>query len=209
MGLLMVSPLAANAATNRLSGTAFYDATQCPGPPAGYEDFTSYPGLVMTGSLQGCLYTKVETTKDTPGGVYLESGEEVFVGSLDGGPLGSFATTYRLESKWDPDVSTEVEVRGRCQHPIVEGRGTGGLEGARGRVDFKDIIGDPVTLSAEVTSASANTVAKCRCSCCWPPGHYLAADSGLDEASAGCHWWGAMSRCVIGRGSSSLRSTRS
>jgi hypothetical protein len=36
---------------------AFYDATQCPSPPAGYEDFTSYPGLVMTGSLQGCLYT--------------------------------------------------------------------------------------------------------------------------------------------------------
>jgi hypothetical protein len=161
MGLLMVSPLAANAATNRLSGTAFYDATQCPGPPAGYEDFTSYPGLVMTGSLQGCLYTKVETTKDTPGGVYLESGEEVFVGSLDGGPLGSFATTYRFESKWDPDVSTGVEVRGRCQHPIVEGRGTGGLEGARGRVDFKDIIGEtPLLLSTEVTSASANTVAK-------------------------------------------------
>lgn len=146
MGLLMVSPLAANAATNQLSGAASYDAVQCPGPPpAGYEDFTSYPGLVMTGSLQGCLYTKIGTTKDTPGGVYLESGEEVFVGSLDGGPEGIFATTYRFESKWDPDVSSGVELRGRCQHPIVEGSGTGGFEGARGRVDFKDIIGDPVT----------------------------------------------------------------
>ena len=99
----------------------------------------------MTGSLQGCLYAKVETQKDTPGGVYLEGGEEVFVGSLNGGPLGTFATTYRFESKWDPDVLTGVEVRGRCQHPIVEGSGTGGFEGAKGRVDFKDIIGDPVT----------------------------------------------------------------
>ena len=145
MGLLMMSPLAANAATNQLSGTAHYDAVECPSPPAGYEDFTSYDGLVMTGSLQGCLYTKVETQKDTPGGVYLEGGEEVFVGSLNGGPMGTFATTYKFESKWDPDVTTGVEVRGRCQHPIVEGSGTGGFEGAKGRVDFKDIIGDPVT----------------------------------------------------------------
>lgn len=99
----------------------------------------------MTGSLQGCLYTKVGTTKDTPGGVYLESGEEVFVGSLHGGPVGTFATRYRFESKWDPDVTTGVEPLGRCQHPIVEGSRTGGFAGAKGRVDFKDIIGDPVT----------------------------------------------------------------
>ena len=94
----------------------------------------------MRGSLEGCWYTKVETTKDTPGGVYLESGEEVFVGSLDGGPAGIFATTYRFESKWDPDVSSGVELRGRCQHPIVAGSGTGGFEGATGRFDIKDIV---------------------------------------------------------------------
>ena len=145
MGLLMVSPLAANAATNRISGDAFYDAVQCPGPPAGYEDFISYPCLVLTGSLQGCLYTKVVTTKETPSGVYLKSGEEVIVGSLDGGSAGTFETTYKFESKWDPDVTTGVEVHGRCQHRIVEGSGTGGFEGAKGRVDIKDIIGDPVT----------------------------------------------------------------
>jgi hypothetical protein len=140
MGLLMVSPLAANAATNRLSGAAFYDAAQCPGPPPGYADFTSYPGLVMTGSLQGCLYTKVGTTKETPSGVYLESGEEVIVGSLDGGPAGTFTTTYKFESKWDPDVTSGVELHGRCQHPIAKGSGTGGFEGASGRLDFKDIV---------------------------------------------------------------------
>jgi hypothetical protein len=146
MGLLLMNPLAAGAASNQqVSGTAYYDATKCPGPPTGYEDFTSYDGLVLTGSLDGCLYTKVEASKETPGGVYLETGEEVFVGSLDGGDEGTFATTYRYESKWNPDVSTGVQQHGRCQHPIVEGSGTGGFEGARGRLDFKDIIGETVT----------------------------------------------------------------
>ena len=146
MGLLMMSPLAANAATNQLSGTAYYDAVKCPGPPAGYEDFTSYDGLRDDGQPSKAACTRrSSTTKETPSGVYLESGEEVFVGSLDGGPVGTFATTYKFESKWDPDVTSGVEVHGRCQHPIVEGSGTGGFEGAKGRVDFKDIIGDPVT----------------------------------------------------------------
>jgi hypothetical protein len=99
----------------------------------------------MSGSLDGCLYTKVITPKEKPSGVYLESGEEVFVGSLDGGPVGTFTTTYKFQSKFDPDVSPAVEVFGRCHHPIVEGSGTGGFEGATGRLDFKDIIGDPVT----------------------------------------------------------------
>ena len=143
IALLLVSPMAANAASP-VSGDAAYPAgVQCPGPPVGYEDFDSYPGLLMSGSLDGCLYTKVITFKGTPSGVYLESGEEVFVGSLDGGPVGTFTTTYKFESKFDP--STGAEVKGRCHHPIAEGSGTGGLEGATGRLDFKDIIGNPVT----------------------------------------------------------------
>jgi hypothetical protein len=148
VGLLMASPLAANAATNQLSGTAVYDAVACPGPPAGYGDFTSYPGVDMgvdpEGSLVGCLYAKVnfdEDTKLTPSGVYVESGREVFVGSLNGGPVGTFETTYKFESKWDPDPTPPgVELFGRCQHPIVKGSGTGGFAGATGRLDFKDII---------------------------------------------------------------------
>jgi hypothetical protein len=31
---------------------------------AGYEDFTSYPPLVMAGSLDDCRYTEVEAFKD-------------------------------------------------------------------------------------------------------------------------------------------------
>ena len=143
LALLLVSPMPSYA-TTQISGGAYYDTVQCPGPPAGYEDFT-FPGLVLTGSLEGCLYAKVITSKETPSGVYLETGEEVIVGSLNGGPMGTFTTTYRFESKWDPDISTGVEVHGRCQHPIVGGSGTGGFEGATGRLNFKDIMGDTVT----------------------------------------------------------------
>jgi len=37
-------------------------------------------------------------------------------------------------------VSTGVEVKGRCQHPIVKGSGTVGFAGATGRLDFKDEV---------------------------------------------------------------------
>ena len=85
---------------------------ECAGPPAGFADFVSYPPLLLSGSLQGCWYTKVDTAKDNgaPSGVYLETGREVFVGRLNGGPVGVFTTTYKFESKWDPDVSTGTEV---------------------------------------------------------------------------------------------------
>jgi hypothetical protein len=97
---------------------------------------------VMRGSLDGCWYTHIETARTTRGGVYLESGTELFVGRLDGGPAGTFTATYKFEAKLNADGA---EVRGRCQHPIVSGSGTGGFAGATGRVDFKDIIGDPIT----------------------------------------------------------------
>lgn len=142
LALMLVSPVASEAA-NQVSGTAYYDAAECSGPPAYYEDFTAYNGLVLQGGLEGCLYTKVISTKETPGGVYLRSGEEVFVGTLDGGAPGTFATTYKFESKFDPD--TGVQQHGRCQHPIVEGSGTGCFEGATGRLDSKDIIGPTLT----------------------------------------------------------------
>ena len=51
-------------------------------PPTGYEDFVSYLPLAMSGSLEGCLYTKIVTSRDlgSPSGFYFETGEEVFVG---------------------------------------------------------------------------------------------------------------------------------
>jgi hypothetical protein len=143
VGLMVALAAPAGAATSQLSGVGVFDTTgECPDPPAGYEDFTSLPPLVMTGSLEGCLYTKVVSATDNgaPSGVYQERGEEVFVGSLDGGPEGMFATTFKFTSQWDPEVSTGSEVHGRCQHPIVAGSGTGGFAAATGRLDFKDDV---------------------------------------------------------------------
>jgi hypothetical protein len=138
----------AEAASVDLSGKAVYDSsgTPCPTtPPIGYEDYTSsYPPIVFTGSLEGCLYIRVDAFTDNgaPSGVYLEQGSEVFAGRLNGGEYGLFTTTYKFESKWDPDLTTGREVKGRCQHPIVVGSGTGGFSGATGRFDFKDVISD-------------------------------------------------------------------
>ena len=142
-GAVCVLPSSASPVVQQLAGTAAFDTTAaCGAPPAGYADFTSYPAIVMMGSLEGCWFTKVESIRDNgaPSGIYLESGEEVFVGTLNGGPRGTFATTYRFESRWSPDVSTGAETRGRCQHPIGVGSGTGGFAGAVGRVDFKDVV---------------------------------------------------------------------
>ena len=130
----------ANAATTQIGGDAYFDASgECPV----IAEYSSYPPLVMTGSLTGCWYTHVADSKSTPSGVYLESGQELFVGSLNGGASGTFTTTYRFEAKYAPDGS---ELHGRCQHPIVDGSGTGGFAGVRGRIDFKDLVqNDPVT----------------------------------------------------------------
>ncbi|MFL5862079.1 MAG: hypothetical protein ACJ780_15090 [Solirubrobacteraceae bacterium] len=143
-GLLLRLPAPAHAANHQLTGTAVLNpppppGTPCPDAPSAYD---SFPPLVMAGSLDGCWYTHIETALITPGGVYHESGTELFVGQLDGGPTGTFTTTYKFEAKLNADGA---EVRGRCQHPIVSGSGTGGFAGATGRVDFKDIIGDPIT----------------------------------------------------------------
>ena len=140
--LLLALPAPAHAPNHQLNGTAAFDlspGTTCPVPPSAYD---SYDALVMSGSLGGCWYTNIETARTTPGGVYLESGTELFVGQLDDGPAGTFTTTYKFEAKLNADGA---EVRGRCQHQIVSGSGTGGFAGATGRVDFKDIIGDPIT----------------------------------------------------------------
>jgi len=138
--LLLALPAPAHAANDQLTGTALFNpGTSCPDSPSDYPD---YGALDMSGSLVGCWYTDIETAVITPGGVYHESGTELFVGQLDGGPAGTFTTTYKFDAKLNADGT---EVRGRCHHPIVSGSGTGGFAGATGRVDFKDIIGDPVT----------------------------------------------------------------
>jgi hypothetical protein len=130
------SPELAGGAT-QISGDAVFDAPaggKCPDPPPGVA--SDYPPLVMTGSLDGCLYTDILTTESSPSGTYRETGTEFFVGSYSG-RSGTFATTYRFEAKYE-DPTTEIF--GRCQHPIVEGSGTDVFEGVSGTLFFKDEV---------------------------------------------------------------------
>ena len=142
IGLSVALAAPAAAGTAQIAGVGVLDTTGvCGSPPAGYAAFTDFT-IVMSGSLDGCWYTDIQTTKDhgSPSGIYQERGEEVFVGTVDGRPAGTFATTYVFSSKWDPDVSTGAELHGSCHHPIAAGTGNGGFEGVTGRLDFKDEV---------------------------------------------------------------------
>src|SRR5919112_6421338 len=128
------SPALAEGAT-QISGVGFYadDArvhVTCDDPEGEGAEYA----LVMRGDLEeGCLYAFVETAVSSPSGTYREMGTETFVAS-DGS--GTFETTYRFEAKF----GLAGEIFGRCQHPIVEGSGTGDFEGVSGRIDMKDDI---------------------------------------------------------------------
>ena len=93
----------------------------------------------MDGDFEGCLYTHVKTAKSSPSGTYRETGEELFVGSYLG-ESGTFETTYRFEAKYEDVDTLSGEIFGRCQHPIVEGSGTGDYEGVSGLLLFKDEV---------------------------------------------------------------------
>ena len=125
------SPELAGGAT-QISGVGIYgDDVTCDDPEG---DDADYSVEFITGTLEGgCLYTFVETAVSSPSGTYRETGTELFVAS-DGS--GTFETTYRFEAKYD----LAGEIFGRCQHPIVEGSGTGIYEGVSGRIDMKDDI---------------------------------------------------------------------
>ena len=133
------SPALAGGAT-QISGDAFFDdpaVGECAPPPGGVA--SDYPPLVMNGRLDGCLYTDILTTESSPSGTYRETGTEFFVGSYSGGS-GTFATTYRFEAKYEDVDTLSGEIFGRCQHPIVEGSGTGVFEGVSGQLFFKDEV---------------------------------------------------------------------
>jgi hypothetical protein len=132
------SPALAGGAT-QISGVASYaDPGECVDPEGAGATYAplDMTGDLEAGGLQGCLYTFVETDQSSPSGTYRETGTEIFVGS-DG--VSTFETTYRFEGKYEvADPATEIF--GRCQHPIVEGSGTGIYEGVSGILLFKDDI---------------------------------------------------------------------
>jgi hypothetical protein len=130
------SPALAQGAT-QISGVAFLDeADTCDS-----SSMDAANALIMDGDgdLEGCLYTFVGPADCSPSGTYRETGTELFVGEYNG-EVGTFRTTYKFEAKYEDCPNLVGEIFGRCQHPIVEGSGTGVFEGVRGRLDFKDDV---------------------------------------------------------------------
>jgi hypothetical protein len=125
-------PALAGGAT-QISGVGFFDEDDLCDSRSVDADFA----LIMTGDLEGCLYTFVETQERLPSGTYRETGTELFVAS-DG--VSTFETTYRFEAKYEDVANLSGEIFGRCQHPIVEGSGTGIYEGVSGQLFFKDDV---------------------------------------------------------------------
>lgn len=135
MALVMPSTVSALGAT-QISGIAYWpNPGQCTDPEGAGSDYA----VLMTGDLEGCLYTFVETAVCSSGGVYIETGTEIFVGQYDGGS-GSFETTHRFTARFTDCASLTGELVGRCEHPIIAGSGKGVFEGVAGRLDMKDDI---------------------------------------------------------------------
>jgi len=98
--------------------------------------------LTLTGSLQGCHYVFIENHRCLDNGAYYESGTETFVGTYDGQP-GTFSTTYVFTAKYADCNSFTGEVAGRCQHPFVNGSGTGVFAGIKeARLDMRDDVNE-------------------------------------------------------------------
>jgi hypothetical protein len=123
----------------QISGLGFSAATGECAPLINGASFA----LKMTGDLEGCLYVFVDDFACSPGGTYREKGREYFVGTYNG-KTGTFWTTYKFEAKYEgcaaDGAPLGAEIFGRCQHPIVNGSGTGVFEGVTGQLNFKDDI---------------------------------------------------------------------
>ena len=140
LALIIAAPAALAGGATQISGVGVFDDPPADGDCNDPEGVGDDYALDMDGDLEGCLYTFVETADCSPSGTYRETGTEIFVAKrADGTVAGTFETTYRFEGKYTvADPATEIF--GRCQHPIVEGSGTGIFEGVSGRLDFKDDV---------------------------------------------------------------------
>jgi hypothetical protein len=128
-----------NSGATLISGVGFYATTgECD-----YESQSAAYAIRMTGDLQGCLYAFIDEYECSPSGTYREEGREFFVGTYNGQP-GTFWTTYKFEARYEGcsenGAPLGAEIFGRCQHPIVEGSGTGVFNGVSGQLNFKDDI---------------------------------------------------------------------
>lgn len=129
------TPMRTEGAT-QISGIGAYAASgQCTDPEGAGADYV----VLMTGSLSGCNYAFIESSRCSAGGAYLETGTETFVGTYNG-EFGTFRTNYVFTATFQDCPNFVGEIAGRCEHPIAAGSGTGIFEGVSGRFDMKDDI---------------------------------------------------------------------
>lgn len=136
MLMALVSPSTAFAlGATQFSGIAYWpDPGQCTDAQGAGASYAVH----MTGDLTGCHYSFVETATCSPSGAYNETGHEIFVGWYQG-QFGTFETTYRFTAKYNNCVDF-VELTGRCEHPLIDGSGTGVFYGMTGRLDMHDDV---------------------------------------------------------------------
>lgn len=122
----------------QIAGVGTYaEPGACTDPEGAGADYV----LTLNGSLTGCHYVFVEKAQCSQGGAYYEAGYEIFVGKYDGQP-GTFRTKYVFTAKYLDCPNLTGEVTGRCQHPFVNGSGTGIFAGIReARLDMRDDVG--------------------------------------------------------------------
>lgn len=140
LALAVLLTFAAAASAAAVSAAAAPGTTQVSGlmVPDGQGACTGDPGAqiayVVSGTLSGCWYgdTIVFEHSSAAGG-FLASGTEQFQGCLGADRCGVFYTTFTFTAKYVGDV----EVHGRCHHPIVGG--SGGFAGASGVINMHDL----------------------------------------------------------------------
>jgi len=120
----------------QISGIGYFAASgECTDPEGQGADYA----LTMTGAFSGCHYVFIKSARCSPGGAYFEAGTETFVGTYHG-EFGTFGTNYVFTAKYRDCPNQVGEINGRCQHPIVDGSGTGIFADVTGRFDMKDDV---------------------------------------------------------------------
>ncbi|GJM41193.1 MAG: hypothetical protein DHS20C20_14750 [Ardenticatenaceae bacterium] len=141
---VFVSSVSAAGNSRRITAVNYLD----PGDQCGEEIYNAAgeePALrtLMEGDLNGCLYVFPDTYSCSANGVYVEDGMEIYVGSGAPGDDGTFETTYRFVAHFNSEEECNTftnQIRGRCQHPIVAGSGTGDYEGVTGKFRLTDNV---------------------------------------------------------------------
>ncbi len=140
----LASSVSAEGVSRRITAVNYLD----PGDQCGEEIYNAAgeePALrtLMKGDLQGCLYVFPQASSCSANGVYVEDGMEIYVGSGAPGDDGTFETTYRFVANFaneDDCNAFNNQIRGRCQHPIVAGSGTGDYKGVTGKFQLTDNV---------------------------------------------------------------------